>query len=352
MSISVHPRGTVFTRLVMALAQAKEGATEAAEIAQARFADSPEVGFILRAAVAAGGTGNDMAALAPYRTAVREFIELARPATIIGRIAGLRRIPFRTRVPRATSGVAAYWTGEAKPKPLSALSVNPVVAPATKIAGIVALSDELVRFSSPSAEALVRAELLAAVTAFTDRQFIDETVAEVTDISPASILNGAPSFASAGNDADAVVADVGQCFDSVYGAFDPVAPVLIVSTATAYRLAAMRTTTGAAAFPEMTVRGGTIAGIPVIASAHVRNESGGSTLALIEASRVLLADEGDMSLDTSRQVTLQFDSVPVDGAQQGVSLWQNGLTAVRAERSIHWQRADEAAAAYVAEVGY
>lgn len=348
MTVSIFPRGTTFTRCAVALALAEGDMLQAAEIAESRYRDTPEAARILRAAVAAGGTAGDLAALASYQTSAAEFVELTRAASIVGRISGFRRIPFRTRVPQQTTATAVGWAGEGLPKRMTSMDVGSVVAPSTKVAGIAAITEELLRFSSPSAEALIRADLVAAIANFVDAQFVDDGVAPVADTSPGSILFGAPSFAPAGSDAAGVVADVGQLFDAVYQGSDPVAPFLICGTRNAYRLAAMRGSGGAPAFPDMQVRGGSICGIPVIASASVPDTSSGSILALVEASRVLLADDGQVTLDASRHATLQFDSAPSAGEQTGVNLWQSGLVALRAERVIHWQRSDEAACAYIA----
>ncbi len=46
-----------------------------------------------------------------------------------------------------------------------------------KAAGIVVLSEELVRSSSPSAEAIVRQDLIATIAQFLDEQFIQVAIA-------------------------------------------------------------------------------------------------------------------------------------------------------------------------------
>ena len=61
------------------------------------------------------------------------------------------------------------------------------------------LTEELVRLSNPSAEALVRADMVAGIAAFLDQQFIDPAVAAVAGVNPASITNGAPTAAATAN---------------------------------------------------------------------------------------------------------------------------------------------------------
>ena len=40
-----------------------------------------------------------------------EFLELLRPATILGKIPGLRNVPFNTKVPAQTAGGTYGWVG-------------------------------------------------------------------------------------------------------------------------------------------------------------------------------------------------------------------------------------------------
>jgi hypothetical protein len=58
-----------------------------------------------------------------------------------------------------------------------------------KAAAISVLTEELVRFSNPAAEDVVRQDLARGIVQFLDRQFVDPSVAEVTNVSPASITN-------------------------------------------------------------------------------------------------------------------------------------------------------------------
>lgn len=90
------PKGTSFTRYAMALARSKGNLMQAAEIAKGWRDSTPEVETVLKAAVTAGNTTDTNWAkpLVEYQNMTTEFAELLRPATIIGRIQGLRRVPF------------------------------------------------------------------------------------------------------------------------------------------------------------------------------------------------------------------------------------------------------------------
>lgn len=93
-------------------------------------------------------------------------------------------------------------------------------------------------------------------------------------------------------------------------------------------------------------------GLPVLVSEVVPSDSNGSIIVLIKQSEILLADEGGVSIDVSREASLQMNSTPATGAQQLVSLFQNNLLAIRAERMITWRKRRPQAVAYISGANY
>ena len=344
------PKGTAFTRYAIALARAKGNLMQAAEIAKSWHDSTPQVETILKAAVAAGTTTDPAWAgnLVDYQNMAGEFIELLRPQTIIGRIPNLRRVPFNIRMPGQTAGSTVGWVGEGKPKPVSALAFDTTTLRFTKCAGIVVLTDELVRFSNPSAEAIVQQDLTAAIAQFLDQQFIDPAVAEVANVSPASITNGVTAIPASGTDVDALRADVKKVFAAFIAAnLTPANGVWIMSNTTALAISLMQNALGQPEFPGMTMNGGTFFGLPAITS-----ETAGDKIILLNASDILLADEGGVTLDVSREASLQMDSAPADGVAELMSLWQNNMVGLRAERYINWKRRRNAAVQYISGANY
>lgn len=344
------PKGTAFTRYAIALARSKGNLMQAAEIAKGWEDSTPEVATVLKAAVAAGTTTDPTwaAPLVEYQNMASEFIELLRPQTIVGRIQGLRRVPFNIRMPGQTSGSSVGWVGEGMAKPVSALSFDTTTLRFTKVAGIVVLTDELVRFSNPSAEAIVTADLTASIAQFLDGQFIDPAVAEVSNVSPASITNGVTPIAASGVDADAVRADVRALFAQFIAAnLTPTNGVWIMSPTAALALSMMVNPLGQPEFPGLTMNGGTFFGLPAITS-----ETAGNVIVLANASEILLADDGGVTLDVSREASLQMNTTPAAGAQSLVSLWQNNMVGLRAERFINWKRRRPQAVGFISGVNY
>lgn len=357
------PKGTAFTRYAMAL-MASKGNVTAAEAFSRKWRDStPEVETVIKAAVDAGTT-TDLAwagYLSEYQTMASEFIDLLYPQTIIGRIPGLNRVPFNIKVPSLTQGATVNWVGQGAPKPVSELAFGQVTLGIAKAAGIVVLSEELVRLSNPSAEAVVRRALVNSMAEFLDTQFVDPNVAEVANVSPASITNGITPVTASGTDSDALKTDIIGLFDSFIDAnLNPRDAVWIMPAKVALRIQMMQNALGQAEFPGITVMGGTLLGLPVIVSQSVPlnantaggSPAGGSRIILVNASEIFLADDGQVVLDVSREASIQMDSAPSAGAQSLVSLWQNNLVGVKAERFINWKRARDAAVAYIDASNY
>ena len=364
------PKGTAFTRYVMALANAKGNLMQAAEVAKRWHDSTPQVETVLRAAVAAGTTtGTTWAApLVDYQTMTSEFAELLRPATIVGRIPNLRRVPFKVKIPRQTAGSTAAWVGEGLAKPVSSLAFDSITMEQTKIAGIVVLTDELVRLSNPAAEDLVRTDMVNAIAALMDKDFVDPGKVAVAGVSPASITNGAPRVIASGTTTDNLRADVkalmaGFIADnlSLSGA------VWIMSEQLALSISIMQNALGQPDFPGMNVngnQGGTFFGLPVILSENgTANaaETGppvvaaGSLLILAKASEILLADDGQTEIDVSREASLQMDSAPTSPPSATTvfrSLWQDNLVGIRAERYINWAKRRPNIVRYIVGANY
>lgn len=358
------PKGTSFTRFVLALARAKGNIMMAAEMAKANEqwkAETPDVEIVLRAAVAAGTTSDTTwaAPLVQYQNMTGEFIEYLRPLTIIGRIPGLRMVPFKVKIPRQTGAASVNWVGEGKVKPISALAFDSVTLDFAKIAGIVVLTDELVRHSSPSAEALVREDLAKGIIQFMDSQFVDPTKA-ADDVSPASITNGVTPVVATGTTAAALRTDLATLFASFLDSNLSVTDgVLIMTQQTSMRIGLMRNSLGQKEFPDINMLGGTLEGLTVVASEGVPATGGSPTdgfpIILAKAGDILVADDGNVTIDASREASLQMDSAPDSPATAStnlISMFQHNMMAIRAEREINWKKRRPDAVGYISNAKY
>lgn len=351
--------GAAFTRYAMLLAASKGNLMQAAESAKMYKDSTPEVERVLRAAVAAGTTTDSTwaAPLVDYRTMASEFIELLRPETILGRMAGTRSVPFNVRIPRQTAGASVGWVGEGAAKPVTKLGFDTVTMPETKIAGIIVITMELARFSSPSAEELVRRDMIDTIAAFTDAQFINPGIAGNSGINPASITKSSAESESSGSTLAQIEADLVTARKTLTDANVSLSGAYwVMSPGTRMHLAEMRTAQDVLAFPG--VDSGTLKGLPIIDSNSVgtydQDGAGVGTakgyIALVSAPNVLLADDGQVMLDSSSEASI---SMTDDG--QGTtltSLWQRNMLGLRAERMMHWLKRRAATTHVIYNVDY
>jgi len=352
------PKGILFARHFISKAYSHFNHMSSLEAAKTLgfFEQTPELEVILKAPVVVGSTtGTNWAKpLVEPQFMTSEFIELLNPMTIIGRLPGLRRVPFNIKIPRQLTAASVSWVGEGHVKPVSAMSFDSISLGYTKIAGIVPVTEELFRFSNPAIETLVRDSLLQAVAQLSDFDFLDPTKTAVAGVSPASITNGATSHTASGATSDALRADLGTILSSYAAANMGMAGlVLVMKPSLAVRLSLMRNTLGGRDFPDINMGGGSLEGIPVVVSENIAD--GGSSpptnlIIAINTPEILLADDGAVSVDISREASLQMDTAPDSPAVAGtvtVSLWQHNMVALRAERGLNWVRRRDSAVQYI-----
>jgi HK97 family phage major capsid protein/HK97 family phage prohead protease len=342
--------GTAFFRYCQAKAAGRGDSNR--EIAwAAQWRDStPEVELCLKAAVAAGNStdatwAGPLAALQPLAS---EFLELLRPATYLGKIPGFRKVPFNVSVPSQTGGGTYSWVGEGAPKPVTKAQFGSISLLITKCAGIIVITEELARSSSPDAISVLQREMIAGISQFLDVQFIDPTVAAVAGVSPASVTNGVTPITSAGTspanartDVTALIAAMTTAGITTAGA------ALIMSESNAAALGAALNPLGQALFPNMSSTGGTAMGIRVFAS-----QSAGSNVVLVQPDCILYADDGGVTIDISREASVQMDSAPMNPPDATVvlrSLWQTNSVGLRAERFINWKKARTGSVQYTVQ---
>lgn len=304
----------------------------------------------IKATVAAGDTQNATwaAPLVDAQTFMGDFIDYLRPRTLVGQ-AQFRPIPFNVRINGQTSGGSASWVGEGKAKPVTKFDFNAITVPFSKVAAISVITQELARFSSPSATALVRDSLADTVIARIDTDLFDPDKAAVANVSPAGLLNGvAPVAVGAidGGDPESIRCAIMALWAPWDSSFLGARPAYYTTPAAARVLAFARDPLGNRAFANMTPFGGNIDGIPVRVSQYLANNggSGGVPFILVDEAEIYLADDGSVTLDMSDQATIEMSDTPAGSSNPTVaasgtlpvSMWQTNSMAFRAERFIWW----------------
>jgi capsid protein/prohead serine protease len=353
-----------FVRYVKAVAASRGNLMQAHEIAKANEqwrSETPDVELALKTAVTFGNTTDSVWAgpLVNYQILVSAFADFLRPLTIIGRIPGLTRVPFKVRVPRQTAGATVNWVGEAAPKPLTSLAFDSITLDFTKIAGIIPLTEELVRSSAPNAEELVRNDLSKSIVQFMDAAFVDPSKA-ATGISPASITNGVTALTPSGTTGAAFMSDINRLIGQFLSNNLSLATAVFLTTQqVGARIGSLLNSFGQPMFPGVNANGGTLSGIPVVASENIPSTTGSPTegypIILVKADDILLADDGQVTIDASREASLQMETAPdspVTGSTIMVSLWQQNAIAIKAERFINWTKRRSTAVSYISNAVY
>lgn len=359
--------GQEFARYVICRMAALKFGGSPMEYAKEYYKDNPRIQWLIKDNIPAGTATDNLFAkpLVNPNTLVSEFIEYLRPQTIIGRIPGLRRVPFNVRVTGQTSGGTGYWVGEGQSKPLTRFATSATTLTWAKVAAIIAITDELARFSSPSAELLVRDELVACLRERLDIDFVDPLKAAVAGVSPASITNGVTNLNDTGATLANTLTDVAQFFNAMLNNnIDISQCVWIMPNTVALQLSLMRDSLGSVVFPTISVNGGTWQGLPVVTSQYMLfgHTPANNKVILVSAPDIFLSDDGGFTVDISREASLEMDDQPVmassstAGSPSGptgsalVSMFQTNSIAIRCERFINWAKRRTTAVVWMDDV--
>ncbi len=352
--------GIAFSRMALCVLAAQHSTMKGMplspeKVAKTWYPNSERVQLAVKTVIApAVTTDTAWAGTLVYAETIADFVNYLRPRTVVGQfgqgsIPSLNRVPFNMRQVVESGGQTGYWVGQTKPKNVTKGALTSNTLGFAKVAAITVASDELLKFAnhpSVSAEMLMRNGLTDALVAKIDTSFIDPAFAAVSNVNPASITNTVSPGSSAGNTADDVRTDVLALFTSI-GAIglgttkniDIRGVVLIMPPGLALSLSLMRTTLGSAEFPNITINGGTLEGIPVLVSNYAALAGYGNIVIAVAAPEINLADDGQVTVDMSREASLELNDSPTQSGTTGVSLvsmWQDNLIAFRAERYITW----------------
>lgn len=250
------------------------------------------------------------------------FLGLGVERSIVGRLQGLRRVPFNTRTTKITGGAIAYWVSEAQPRPLSRPSLAGETLPSATLNALIVATRESV--GKPAAERLLQDDLLRATTAVLDATFLSDDAA-VPNGRPGGILAGVPTVSSTGNLADDLAALCG-----VFGG-DLQTASLITTPAVAVRLAF-----ASGGNPQIDVgpNGGNLFGFPLLTTRELEPDSNGERIVIVDGSGIT-ANWTGISLDQSEATALAMADDPTSPAQM-VSMFQTSSVAFKTTIYANW----------------
>lgn len=306
--------------------------------------------------VAAGGSGSgDWGAelVAADNRYTGDFIEYLYGQTVFFQLP-LRQVPANVSIKGQDGAATANWVGENKAIPMSKPDFSTVSLTPLKVAAITALSNELIRDSSPDAEMLVRDALAEACAQKIDSTFFSTTAASA-GVSPAGILNGIGSTTSYGPTADDVRDDIKTLYAPFLAAKNATGLVFVMTPSLAKSISLMVNALGQTEFPGLTASGGTLMGDRVYVGDNVTS----GHLILLKPSDIWRIGMSGLQISISKEATIEQNSVPAGAgdtpaasANTPVSMFQTEQTAIKAVMPVNFQKRRTSAVAYVTGADY
>lgn len=359
-------QGQTFTRIAIAKMVGKMQGIDPRVVAEHRWGkQNPLIVKLLDPAyqmfkaaneVAGGGekTGSWGAELVtPDNRYTGDFIEYLNGLTVFDKLS-LRPVPAHVNIKGQDGASTGYWVGEGLAIPVTNADFMNVTLVPLKVAALAAISKELLRDSTPAAEALIRDSLAEASAQVLDTTFLG-TAAATANVKPAGIFNGVSAVSSAGDDAFAVRTDVSALVNKFITTKNATNLVWVMHPSMALTLSMMRTSLGITEFQGITPQGGTFFGFPVVLGDNVSS----SALILLRPSDIYKIGDTGVAVDTSTDATIEMASdptgallVPTAASKQPVNMFQNDSVAIKVVRSINYAKRRAGAAQYVDDAAY
>ncbi len=320
------PVGSAFSKFLVCLAQPTT--TDAIDLAETRCQSTPQVAHALRQRTKSGVGALATSAGLPIGSLSSEFVSLLQEKSAAMQIvARARRVPFKTATAREIgAGTGCAWRGEGLPAPATASFFDSVTLPFSVLDAITAASKESFRFGAVTERAL-RESITSGIARYLDDRALNSAASSGTS-SPASLTFGATSITSTGATGAQVLADLTAMIAAINTPLTGGCWVMRRKTFT--RIAGALAGVGLAASAD------NLLGLPVVLG------GGPQQIALLDTDAVLVAFDADgIGIELSTLASLEMSDGPTQNGTTGggasmVSLWQNGMLAIKASLPIHW----------------
>lgn len=260
-----------------------------------------------------------------------DFIELLRAKAVMRNAIGAT-LPMPNgslTMRRQTSGVTASYIGESKAISKSQPAVGLITLTAKKLAVMVPVSNDLLRYAGPRTDAMIRDSLIRDMALREDLAFIrgDGTsdtprglYSFATEASTTFAANGTVNLANIDADINSAILKLVNSNVAMNR------PAWVMAPRTKVYLGALRTTQGPLAYAEVTASN-TLRGFPIITTTQIPINLGSgadeSEIYLVDLDSVLLADVNQIEISMSQ------DASYYDGSNWN-SAFESDLTLVRA----------------------
>ena len=260
---------------------------------------------------------------------VNDFIAVLRSATVIRKL-GTPTIPMPTgtaKIGKGTAGATAGYVGEVTNAPKTQMSTGQLTLSFKKLMALVPVSNDLLRYSSPGADMIVRNDLVAAMAVKEDSAFIR---GDGTDGSPRGLRYWAPGanlVAANGTVSNQNTAtDLGLLMQALMGNDIPmITPGWVLAPRVKNFLMTLQNANGVFVYKDE-MAGGTLWGYPFGVTTGVPTNLGSgsdSEIYFVDFAQGLIGEAESMSVDASQEAAYH------DGSQVQ-SAWSRDETTVRA----------------------
>jgi HK97 family phage major capsid protein/HK97 family phage prohead protease len=353
-------KGQNFTRRIIAKALARLEDVSPVAIAERRWGQTnPTLVQLIKSDVSGGDSTTATWAAELVQADTRytgDFIEYLKAKTVFDRLP-LRVIPANVVIKGRDGAATGYWVGESAAIPVTAMTFMDVTLNPLKAAALAVVSNELLRDSSPAAEALVRDALVEASAQRVDLTFLSAT-AKSAGISPSGMLyedaNTAvvTPIASNGNDAVGLRADVRALYAPFISSKNASGLYFVMNPALAKSIQLLVNALGIAEFPTINQDGGTLLGDPVVTGDNV----GSNDMILLKPSDIYRIGDSGVQVSISRDAMIEMDSSPAMNSQtpatatgKVVSMFQTESTAIKIVRSINFAKRRAGVVQYITD---
>ncbi len=311
------------------------GGVRAAAVYAEETLKNPELARALGASTGAGG------GFAVPSILSTEFIEYLRPASVV-RAAGPRILPMpngNLSIPRVTGGASATYLGENTNITATQQTFGQVKLTAKKLAALIPISNDLIRYANPMTDGVIRQDLVLSVAQAEDLNFLR---GDGTQFAPKGMKNWAASgnavTASDTYDIAHVTADLGSAVgnlltNNVKVTLDTGAFFMSARTFTSLKFL-RNPTTGQWAFPEMQGAEPRLVGYRVFYTSQIpvnltATPSGGSQIST--CSEICFANMTDVVIGETANLILDVsnEAAYVDAGGTTVSAFAQDQTVIR-----------------------
>ncbi len=263
----------------------------------------------------------------------QDVVDVLRPQSVVRSLVGRTlQMPVGTiNIPKITEGSSAYYQGENTNATKSGLKTGTIKMSWKKLISLVPMSNDLLRYSSPGADSIVRTDMVRAMAQRENQAFLRDTGTDAAprglryQMSPANVLDVSTTTTTT----QSVATDLGRCLLQLINANVPVTKGgWIFAPRTWNYLRMLQTTTGAFIY-QAEMNSGLLLGypykwstqVPVNLNDHERTQE----------TEIYFADFDDVVIGEA--MSLRVDASPEASYMDGgslVSAYSQDQTVVRA----------------------